>query len=143
MWRIAQKCVSRAGYHSVVIGADGRQLPLADRSIDTVVCTFPTPVIRESALWRELARVLRPEGQAIVVLAARTHSPTLQGLVELLSKRSPRNEHHMVRANRPAFVATGQQETMDQLLTVPHWTSELREVRCGDSDVSVLIATRA
>jgi SAM-dependent methyltransferase len=63
--------LARSGYPNRVAQTDGRQLPLADASFDGVVLTFPTPVIHDPALWREIARVLRPRGQVVVVLGVR------------------------------------------------------------------------
>jgi SAM-dependent methyltransferase len=42
-------------------------LPFCAASFDTVVSTFPTPYIAQSAALRETARVLRPGGRLVVV----------------------------------------------------------------------------
>jgi SAM-dependent methyltransferase len=71
MWRRAQRRLRRAGYSNTVIAADARALPFADRAFDSLVMTFPSPVIRDVRLWEEAARVLRPDGRFVVVLGAR------------------------------------------------------------------------
>ena len=47
-----------------------QRLPFADASFDTVVSTFPTEYIYDSAALAEIARVLRPGGRLVVVLGA-------------------------------------------------------------------------
>lgn len=47
-----------------------QRLPFADASFDTVVSTFPTEYIYDPAALAEIARVLRPGGRLVVVLAA-------------------------------------------------------------------------
>jgi SAM-dependent methyltransferase len=71
MWKRAHITLSRAGRLQAVIAADARALPFADRSFDSIVMTFPTPVVRNPELWRESARVLRPGGRLVIVLGAR------------------------------------------------------------------------
>jgi ubiquinone/menaquinone biosynthesis C-methylase UbiE len=73
MQRLANRRLRRAGFPGRVVGADARALPFAAASVDSVVFTFPTPLVREADLWRELARVLRPTGRVVVVLGARAH----------------------------------------------------------------------
>jgi SAM-dependent methyltransferase len=53
-----------------VILGDVRALPFADASFDAVVSTFPTDYIFDTRSLSEIARVLRPGGQLIVVLGA-------------------------------------------------------------------------
>lgn len=50
--------------------ASVQQLPFDDASFDTVVSTFPTEYIYDSAALCEIARVVRPGGRLIVVLGA-------------------------------------------------------------------------
>jgi SAM-dependent methyltransferase len=63
--------------------ADVRHLPFLSASFDTVVSTFPTEYIYESAALHEIARVLRPGGRLIVVLGAGL-LPTRLGLLPLV-----------------------------------------------------------
>ena len=73
MQRLANRRLRRAGFPGRVVGADARSLPFATASVDSVVLTFPTPIVRQADLWQELARVLRPTGRVVVVLGARAH----------------------------------------------------------------------
>jgi len=50
------------------IRADARALPLADCAVDAVVMTFPAGSMLGPAAARELRRVLRPHGDALIVL---------------------------------------------------------------------------
>ncbi len=55
------------GARGVDIGADGQYLPIADAAVDTVLCTQVLEHVAEPAqLMRELARVLKPGGHAII-----------------------------------------------------------------------------
>lgn len=67
MVRLARQRTRQAGV--LVLCADARNIPLRDRSVDAVVMTFPTSVFFEPALQSEIARVLRPGGLAVVVVA--------------------------------------------------------------------------
>jgi SAM-dependent methyltransferase len=71
MWTRAHHEVARAGQPHAVLAADACALPFVGRSFDTIVATFPTPVVRNPRLWDEVARVLRPAGRFVVVLGAR------------------------------------------------------------------------
>lgn len=60
------------GVSAPVVQADSQRLPVADAGVDHVVSAFGAlPFVADSALWwREVARVLRPGGRAVV---ATTH----------------------------------------------------------------------
>ncbi len=79
------------------VQGDARRLPLADRSIDTVV-SFETieHFDRQADFLREIQRVLRPEGSLIVSTPDRdTYSPA----------GSPANPFHVQELSRQEFVA--------------------------------------
>jgi ubiquinone/menaquinone biosynthesis C-methylase UbiE len=62
----ALRRMKAAGLNMEIIGLSAESLPLADRSFDTVVCTYtlcsiPDPV----AAVREMRRVLRPDGRLL------------------------------------------------------------------------------
>lgn len=59
-----------ADHDTPISQADVQHLPFLNASFDTVVSTFPTEYIYESAALREVARVLRPGGRLVVVLGA-------------------------------------------------------------------------
>jgi SAM-dependent methyltransferase len=73
-WRLSRR-VQRHGRVARIVDAPAERLPLADASVDTVVstlalCTVDEP---ESAL-REVARVLRPDGQLLFIEHVRASS---------------------------------------------------------------------
>lgn len=53
-----------------LLRADSRAIPCADQSFQSVVAAFPAPYIAERATLDEVARVLRPDGQLVILLAA-------------------------------------------------------------------------
>jgi ubiquinone/menaquinone biosynthesis C-methylase UbiE len=66
MHRLAQKRIARTGLQVELIGLEAEKLPIADRSFDSVVCTYtlctiPDPV----AALKEMRRVLKPGGKLI------------------------------------------------------------------------------
>jgi len=73
-----QKRVSSSGRPVRVIDAAGECLPVADHSVDTLVstlvlCTVETP----AQVLREIARVLRPDGQVLLIEHVRSDSRAL------------------------------------------------------------------
>jgi len=60
----------KVGVNTTVIQGSAQGLPFSDASFDTVVSTFPTEYIYESDTIAEVARVLRPGGQLIVIEGA-------------------------------------------------------------------------
>ena len=68
IWRLALRRVSRAPFPVEFLQCSAEQIPLDDRTVDTVVttwtlCTIPDPL----RALREMQRVLKPEGQVIFV----------------------------------------------------------------------------
>lgn len=53
-----------------LIRADSRTIPCANQSFQSVVAAFPAPYIADPATLSEVARVLRPDGHLIILLAA-------------------------------------------------------------------------
>jgi SAM-dependent methyltransferase len=73
-----EKKLNRSGRRPRVIDAPAEQLPFPDGSVDTVVstlvlCTVDAP----DAALREIARVLRPDGQLLFLEHVRSESPAL------------------------------------------------------------------
>jgi len=61
-----------------VVDASAERLPFADGSVDTVVSTFVLCTVDAPDLaLREIARVLRPDGQLLFIEHVRSDSPTL------------------------------------------------------------------
>ena len=65
MWR---RLVRRADGRATVITGPADDLPLADASVDTVVSTFVLCTVEKpEAALREIRRVLRPDGQLLLI----------------------------------------------------------------------------
>jgi len=82
--RLARR-LQRHGRGAQIVDAPAERLPLADASVDTVVstlvlCTVPDP---ERTL-REIARVLRPDGQLLFIEHVRANSRLLAALQDSL-----------------------------------------------------------
>jgi SAM-dependent methyltransferase len=73
-----KKKLSRSGRRARLVDAPAERLPFADRSVDTVVSTFLLCTVDAPDLaLREIARVLRPDGQLLFLEHVRAESPVL------------------------------------------------------------------
>jgi SAM-dependent methyltransferase len=73
-----EKRLSRSGRRVRLVDAPAERLPFADGSVDTVVSTFVLCTVDAPDLaLREIARVLRPDGQLLFIEHVRSESPTL------------------------------------------------------------------
>jgi SAM-dependent methyltransferase len=73
-----EKRLSRSGRRARVLDASAERLPFSDGSVDTVVSTFVLCTVEAPDLvLREIARVLRPDGQLLFIEHVRSESPTL------------------------------------------------------------------
>jgi SAM-dependent methyltransferase len=82
-----ERRLSRSQIRARIVDAPAERLPFADRSVDTVVsslvlCTVSSP---DLAL-REIARVLRPDGQLLFIEHVRSDSPRLARWQDRLDK---------------------------------------------------------
>ncbi len=68
MGKITQKKLSRQHIYPKLIRASGMALPFADHQFLYSVCTFPTAFIFDPKTLTELNRVMKPNGQVIIVL---------------------------------------------------------------------------
>ena len=96
MLAISRRKLSASGQSERLVRAVAQALPFSATSFDSVVATFPTEYIIDTATLAELRRVLRPRGRLVVALAASFSSDRLyQRLIELLYRvtlqRSPRD----------------------------------------------------
>ncbi len=75
--RLEQR-VRRSGRNARVVDAPAERLPFPDGSVDTVVSTFVLCTVDAPELaLREIARVLRPDGQFLFLEHVRSHSARL------------------------------------------------------------------
>jgi ubiquinone/menaquinone biosynthesis C-methylase UbiE len=73
-----EKRVGRSGRRARVLDAGAERLPFADGSVDTVVSTLVLCTVDAPDLaLREIARVLRPDGQLLFIEHVRSESATL------------------------------------------------------------------
>jgi SAM-dependent methyltransferase len=73
-----ERKLRRTGGSARVLGAPAERLPFADGSVDTVVSTLVLCTVESPDLaLREVARVLRPDGQLLFLEHVRSESPTL------------------------------------------------------------------
>ena len=73
-----EKRLSRSGRRARVLDATAERLPFADGSVDTVISTFVLCTVDAPDLaLREIARVLRPDGQLLFIEHVRSESPML------------------------------------------------------------------
>jgi SAM-dependent methyltransferase len=73
-----EKRLGRSCRQARVVDAPAERLPFADGSVDTVVSTFVLCTVDAPDLaLREIARVLRPDGQLLFIEHVRSESPTL------------------------------------------------------------------
>ena len=73
-----EKRLGRSGRRARLVDAGAERLPFADGSVDTVVSTFVLCTVDAPDLaLREIARVLRPDGQLLFIEHVRSESPAL------------------------------------------------------------------
>jgi ubiquinone/menaquinone biosynthesis C-methylase UbiE len=77
MVRITRRKLSRHGIDPRICRASASALPFATGTFDSLLATFPTPFIRAPQVLAELARVLRPGGQLVIVDGAWLLRPQL------------------------------------------------------------------
>jgi ubiquinone/menaquinone biosynthesis C-methylase UbiE len=70
MIRRAVRMLAREGLAARICRGDGRQLPFAAGSFDTVVATFPAEYVGEPQTWLEAGRVLKKGGRFVVLMGA-------------------------------------------------------------------------
>jgi ubiquinone/menaquinone biosynthesis C-methylase UbiE len=82
-----QKRLSRRSWRGRLIDAPAERLPFPDGTIDTVVSTFVLCTVDAPDLaLREIARVLRPDGQLLFIEHVRSESPSLASWQDRLER---------------------------------------------------------
>jgi ubiquinone/menaquinone biosynthesis C-methylase UbiE len=94
MVRITQRKLRKRGLSIPLVRGRTQQLPFAGASFDSVAATFPAAFIVERSTVGEIARVLRPGGQAVIVAMAelvpdRLWERFLVGLYQLTGQHDP------------------------------------------------------
>jgi ubiquinone/menaquinone biosynthesis C-methylase UbiE len=85
MGRIARGKLRRAGIVPSLVRGKAAALPFATATFDAIVCTFPAPFILHADTLAEVQRVLRDDGQMIIVPnATLTGGDAATAAVELL-----------------------------------------------------------
>ena len=77
MIHITQHKLRRLGLPIPLVRGRAQQLPFVDAYFDSVVATFPSEFIVERPTVSEIARILRPGGQAVIVVMAELVPNTL------------------------------------------------------------------
>jgi ubiquinone/menaquinone biosynthesis C-methylase UbiE len=73
-----QRKLRAGGRHAQLLDAGAERLPVADASLDTVVCTLVLCTVDSpQAALAEVARALKPDGQLLLIEHVRAHSPAL------------------------------------------------------------------
>ena len=94
MAHIARRKLRLAARPVLLAQGQAQQMPFADVSFDTVVCTFPAEFIVQPDTFREIARVLGPVGRAVVVVMAELRAATpwrrlMEWLYRITGQREP------------------------------------------------------
>ena len=98
-WRMLSHARQRA---TSLVCADSRNIPFGDATFASVVAVFPAPYIMEAATLDAVARILRPGGQLVILLAAGRLDITTHPLTQQLNARgwqveTPAIAHHTTR----------------------------------------------
>jgi ubiquinone/menaquinone biosynthesis C-methylase UbiE len=96
-----RRLVRRAHGRATVIAAPAEALPVEDASVDTVVSTLVLCTVDDpAATLREIRRVLRPDGQLLLIEHVRSHSRPL-ALLQRVSRAPWAGFGRGCRCDRP------------------------------------------
>ena len=129
MLRMAQRRLRRAGLSVPQARVRAPALPFRSSEFDTVVATFPTDYITQVETLREVRRVLKADGQLIIVMGASLgHSGLSARFIDWL------------------YTITGQREAAAEEASVfeqAGLTVQVETQMVGRSQVALLIARQA
>lgn len=132
MGRLAHRKLTKQGIGAALIQGEAARLPVMSNSIAALVSTFPTSFIFHPKTLSEIERVLKPDGQAVIVLSAQlTRSGILAAAISSLyrltgqtySRVSDSEIHHQFRA--------------------PGLTAEAHTISLGDSLAQMVMLRKA
>lgn len=114
----------RTGGSARFLAYDGQRLPLADESVDRVVCFDAFHHVKDQAhVLREFARVLRPGGRIAMVEPGPNHSRTPQSQMEMTRYKVIENDIVMAdiaaAADRAGLAAPQMLVQFQKPMTVP------------------------
>lgn len=108
---------------------DGRRLPIADESLDRVLCFDAFHHVKDQAhAIREFARVLRPGGRVAMVEPGPNHSRTPQSQMEMSRYKVIENDVNMVEISAAAMSAG---------LSMPQMLFQFQKPRAVSADMFV------
>ena len=71
MVRIAQRRLNQAGYVPRIVQGCAEEMPFRDACVSNILLTFPSEFIFAPATHSELRRVLKPEGELLIIAMAK------------------------------------------------------------------------
>jgi len=130
MGRLAKKNLIKSGFSRKLVQANSQFIPFLDESFDQIVSTFPSDFIYNDFTLQELFRVLRQEGELIVLpVAWITEVKCYYRLADWL------------------FKVAGQSPMIDDTWLIPFekngFTAEILVVRSVSSELALIIAKKA
>jgi SAM-dependent methyltransferase len=128
MSRLAMRKLTRDDLRAALVRGEAARLPIRTGSIAALVCTFPTSFILQPKTQRELERVLKTDGQAVIVLSGLLMGG---GIVRRLIRG-------LYRLSGQAYPEIDEEE-LRQLFSVPGLSVEMRIVRLEGSVVQIVV----
>lgn len=132
MGRLAQRKLTMQGNGAALIQGEAASLPVSSNSISALVSTFPASFIFDPKTQSEIERVLKPDGQAVIVLSAlMTRSGILAALISSL-----------YRLTGQTYSRISDSE-IRRRFHMPGLTAEAQTIHLGDSLAQVVVLRKA
>lgn len=136
MGTIARRKLKQAGTKPQLARCHAQRLPFVDGQFEVVVCTFPTPFIFEPDTLREIRRVLRDDGQAVIVLngmftARGLHVKVLELLYRITGQRGG------ARNTQTADIY----QSLLKRMTAFGFEARMERIACPYSEAHVIVAS--